>query len=154
MTPAELVERVMALGHQRLAETLELLHPDAEWVVDPGRPPLRGHAEITAFVAGELERLGPEVPEPLTTSLTANGDVVLVYGQLRIPHRTGRHFVEMQQVAWVHEVKGDRVARITSFKSWDEARAAAGIAPGTPPTRRIRDWRLALGLRRPAAALT
>ena len=29
MTPAELVERVMALGSKRLAETLELLHPDA-----------------------------------------------------------------------------------------------------------------------------
>ena len=154
MTPAELVERVMALGYKRLGEALELLHPDAEWVVDPGRPPLRGHAEITAFVAQELERLGPEVPEPLPTSLTAKGDVVLVYGQLRVPHLTGRHFVETQHVAWVHEVKGGRVARITSFKSWEEARAAAGIAPGTPPTRRIRNWQLALGLHRPAARLT
>ena len=151
MTPTELVEQLIALGHQRLNEALQLLHPDAEWVLDDGRPPLRGHAEISSFVAQELERLGSEVPEPLTTSLTENGDVVLVYGQLRIPHNTGRRFVEMQQVAWVYEVRGDRVARITMYRSWDEARAAAGIAPGTPPTRRLRNWQLALGLGRRAA---
>jgi ketosteroid isomerase-like protein len=154
MTPTELVERVISLGHERLAETLELLHPDAECVVDTERPPLRGHEEIAAFVAGELERLGTEVPEPLTTSMTANGDVVLVCGQLRIPHTTGRRFVEMQQVAWVYEVKGERVARVTMFRTWDEARTAAGIAPGTPPTRRFRNWQLAVGLGRPAAGLT
>jgi ketosteroid isomerase-like protein len=150
MTPTELVERGISLGHQRLEEALELLHLDAEWIVDE-RPALRGHAEISAFVAQELERLGSEVPELLTTSLTENGDVVLVYGQLRIPHNTGRRFIEMQQVAWVYEVRGDRVARITMCRSWDEARAAAGIAPGTPPTRRLRNWQLALGLGRRAA---
>jgi ketosteroid isomerase-like protein len=153
MTPTELVERVIELGVARLDEALQLMHPDAEWVIETGSPPLRGHEEIAAFIAAELERLGPEVPEPLTTSLTAKGDTVLVYGQLRIPHNTGRRFVEMQQVAWVYEVSGDRVAKVTMFKTWDAARAAAGIAPGTPPTRRFRNWQLAvgLGLGRPAA---
>ena len=49
MTPTDLVERVMALGPGRLAESLELMHPDAEWIHDPGRPPLHGHDEIRAF---------------------------------------------------------------------------------------------------------
>ena len=145
MTPGELVERVIALGYQRLDEALELLDPDAEWVVDTAEPPLRGREQIAAWIAEELERLGPEVPEPLTTSMTERGDTVLVYGQLLIPHNTGRRFVEMQQIAFVYEVSGDRVARITMFRSWDEARAAAGIEPGTPPTRRFRNWQLAIG---------
>ncbi len=143
MDPIELVERVIALGHERLPETLELLHPDVEWVVDTDQPPVRGHDGITEFVTTELERLGPEVPEAITTSLTRRGDVVLVYGQLRIPHTGGHRFVEMQQAAWVYEVAGDRVARITLYKTWEEARKAAGIEPGTPPTRRLRNWRLA-----------
>ena len=155
MTPTEIVERVIALGHERLAESLELMHPDAEWIVDSDRPPLRGHEEIAAFVAEELARLGTEVPEALPTSMTQHGDLVLVYGQLRIPHSGGRRFVEMQQVAWVYEVCGDRVAKVTMYSSWDQARDAAGIAPGTPPTRRFRNWQFAIGLgRRPAAGLT
>ena len=142
--PTELVERVIALGHERLPEALQLLHPDVEWVVDTDQPPVRGHDGITQFVATELERLGPDVPEAITTSLTRRGDVVLVYGQLRIPHTGGRRFVEMQQAAWVYEVAGDRVARITLYKTWEEARKAAGIEAGTPPTRRLRNWRLAV----------
>ena len=155
MTPTEIVERVIALGHERLAEALELVHPDAELIVDSDRPPLRGHEEIAAFVAAELDRLGTEVPEVLPTTMTQHGDVVLVYAQLRIPHSGGRRFVEMQQVAWVYEVCGDRVAKVSMYSSWEQARTAAGIAPGTPPTRRFRNWQLAIGLgRRPAAGLT
>ena len=101
MNPTEPVERVIELGHERLPETLELLHPDAVWVVDDERPPLRGHEEIARFVAAELERLSPDVPEPITSSLSQHGNVVLVNGQLRIPHTGGRRFVEMQQIAWV-----------------------------------------------------
>jgi ketosteroid isomerase-like protein len=142
MNPTELVERVIELGHERLPETLELLHPDAEWVLDDERPPLRGHDEIARFVAEELERLRPDVPEPITNSLTQRGNVVLVNGQLRIPHTSGRRFVEMQQIAWVYEVEGDRIARVTVYRTWAEARRAAGIEPGTPPTRRFNPWRL------------
>jgi ketosteroid isomerase-like protein len=143
--PTELVERAITLGHERLPEALQLLHPDVEWVVDTDRPPVRGRDEIAEFVAAEVERLGPEVPEAVPTSITRRGDVVLVYGQLRIPHTGGRRFVEMQQAAWVYEIAGDRIARITLYKSWEEARDAAGIEPGTPPTRRLRNWRLAVG---------
>jgi ketosteroid isomerase-like protein len=142
MNPTELVERVIELGHERLPETLELLHPDAVWVLDDERPPLRGHGEITRFVAEELERLRPDVPEPITNSLTQHGNVVLVNGQLRIPHTRGRRFVEMQQIAWVYEVEGDRISRVTVYRTWAEARRAAGIEPGTPPTRRFNPWRL------------
>ena len=142
MNPTELVERVIELGHERLPETLELLHPDAEWIVDDDRPPLRGHDEIAGFVAEELERLRPDVPEPITNSLTQHGNTVLVNGQLRIPHTGGRRFVEMQQIAWVYEVEGDRIARVTEYRTWAEARRAAGIDPGTPPTRRFSGWRL------------
>jgi ketosteroid isomerase-like protein len=142
MNPTELVERVIELGHERLPETLELLHPDAVWVLDDERPPLRGHDEIARFVAEELERLRPDVPEPITSSLTQHGNVVLVNGQLRIPHTRGRRFVEMQQIAWVYEVEGDRIARVTVYKTWADARKAAGIDPGTPPTRRFNQWRL------------
>jgi ketosteroid isomerase-like protein len=142
MNPTELVERVIELGHERLPETLELLHPDAEWIVDRERPPLRGHEAIASFVADELERLGADVPEPITNSLIQHGNVVLVNGQLRIPHTRGRRFVEMQQIAWVYEVEGDRIARVTVYKTWADARKAAGIEPGTPPTRRFNQWRL------------
>jgi ketosteroid isomerase-like protein len=142
MNPTELVERVIDLGHERLPETLQLLHPDAEWIVGYERPPLRGHDEIARFVAAELERLGADVPEPITSSLTQHGNVVLVYGQLRIPHSGGRRFVEMRQIAWVYEVEGDRIARVTVYRTWAEARRAAGIEPGTPPTRRFNAWRL------------
>jgi len=154
MTPADLVERVMELGAERLAESLELMHSDAEWIHDPDRPPLRGHDEIRAFVTGELERLGTEVPEPVLMSLTESGDVVVVYGQLRIPRTGGKRFVEMQQIAWVHEVAGERIARVTMFKTWEAAREAAGIAPGTPPTRRYRSWQLAVAVARERLAAT
>ena len=152
MTPTELVEQVIQLGHERLDETLELLHPDVEWIIDRDQPPVRGREAISTYVTGELERLGPEVPEALTTSMTERGDVVLVYGQLKIPHSQGRRFVEMQPVAWVYEVDGERISRITMYQSWDEARAAAGIEPGTPPTRRFRSWRFAVALPRPRLA--
>ena len=142
MDPTELVERVIDLGHERLPEALELLHPDAVWVVDDERPPLHGREEIARFVGEELERLRPDVPEPITSSLTQHGNVVLVNGQLRIPHTGGRRFVEMQQIAWVYEVEGDKVARVTLYRTWAEARRAAGIEPGTPPTRRFNPWRL------------
>ena len=62
------------------------MHPDAVWVLHDERPPLHGHEEITRFVAAELERLRPDVPEPITSSMTQHGNVVLVNGQLRIPH--------------------------------------------------------------------
>ena len=142
MNPTELVERVIELGHERLSETLELMHPDAVWVLHDERPPLHGHEEIARFVAAELERLRPDVPEPITSSMTQHGNVVLVNGQLRIPHTGGRRFVEMQQIAWVYEVEGDKVARVTIYRTWEEARRAAGIEPGTPPTRRFNPWRL------------
>ena len=48
----------------------------------------------------------------------------------------------MQQIAWVYEVEGDRIARVTVYRTWAEARRAAGIEPGTPPTRRFNHWRL------------
>jgi ketosteroid isomerase-like protein len=142
MNPTELVERVIELGHERLSETLELLHPDAVWVLHDERPPLHGRDEIARFVGEELERLRPDVPEPITNSLTQHGNVVLVNGQLRIPHTRGRRFVEMQQIAWVYEVEGDRIARVTVYKTWADARKAAGIDPGTPPARRFNQWRL------------
>jgi ketosteroid isomerase-like protein len=142
MNPTELVERVIELGHERLPETLELLHPDAVWVLHDERPALHGREEIARFVGEELERLRPDVPEPITSSLTQHGNVVLVNGQLRIPHTGGRRFVEMQQIAWVYEVEGDRISRVTVFRTWAEARRAAGIEPGTPPTRRFNPWRL------------
>lgn len=142
MNPTELVERVIELGHERLPEALELLHPDAVWVLYDERPPLYGRDEIARFVGEEIERLRPDVPEPVTSSLTQHGNTVLVNGQLRIPHTGGRRFVEMQQIAWVYEVAGDKVSRVTSYRTWAEARRAAGIEPGTPPTRRFNPWRL------------
>ena len=154
MTPTDLVERVMALGPERLAESLELLHPDAVWIHDTDRPPLHGHDEIRAFVAEELERLGTDVPEPVVMSLTERGDVVVVYGQLRIPRTEGKRFVELQQIAWVHEIAGDRIARVTIYKTWEAARRAAGIAPGTPPTRRYGSWQLAVAAARARLAAT
>jgi hypothetical protein len=48
----------------------------------------------------------------------------------------------MQQIAWVYEIEGDRISRVTVYRSWAEARQAAGIEPGTPPTRRVNPWRL------------
>ena len=92
----------------------------------------------------------------LPTSMTQHGDVVLVYAQLRIPHTGGRRFVEMQQVAWVYEIsrRPRREGRDVQLLGRRPA-TAAGIAPGTPPTRRFRNWQLAIGLgRRPAAGLT
>jgi ketosteroid isomerase-like protein len=153
MTPTELVERAIALGHERLPETLALLHEDAEWIPDTDRPPLRGRDAIAGYVAEELERLGEDVPEAITNTITQRDNVVLVYGQLRIPHTTGRRFVEMQQIAWVYEIRDDRIAKVTIYKTWEEARKAAGIEPGTPPTRRFNQWRLAVAGLRPRLQL-
>ena len=62
MTPTEIVEKVMALGHERLTESLELMHPDAEWIVDSDRPPLRGHEEIATFVTVSSPASGRRCP--------------------------------------------------------------------------------------------
>src|SRR4051812_890606 len=105
VTSAELIERVIALGHERLADAVEHFHADAVWVRDAEEPPLRGRHEIA---------------------------------------------LETQQIAWVYEVTGSRVSRVTVYRTWEQAREAAGVAPRTPPTRRLRDWRLAIGAFRSA----
>jgi hypothetical protein len=166
--PADVVERVMALRHDRLEESLEHLRPDAEWRPGPGRPVLRGHEEIRAYVQDEVRRLGPEVPVAVPSMLFEQGSVVLVYGQLKIPRRgTERPYTEVQPIAWVYELDGDLIARLTIYGQWETAREAAGVPRGTPPTRTLRgeSWRPAVAaggrsaaelvrsLRAPAAAL-
>jgi hypothetical protein len=44
-----------------------------------------------------------------------------------------------------YELSGELVSRVTLFRSWDEAFRAAGITPGTPPTRKLSPgWRFAV----------
>ena len=143
MTPTELVERVIALGYQRLDEALELLdRTPSRWSTPPAAA-ARPRADRRLDRRG-ARRLGPEVPEPLTTSMAERGDTVLVFGQLRIPHNTGRRFVEMQQIAFVYEVSATASAG-DDVQVVGRGAGASGIEPGTPPTRRFRNWQLAIG---------
>jgi hypothetical protein len=52
------------------------------------------------------------------------------------------------------EIAGERIARVTMFKTWEAAREAAGIAPGTPPTKRYHSWQLVVAAARERLALT
>src|SRR3954447_16158034 len=92
----EIVERVIALGHERLGEALELMTADAEWLPEPDGPPLRGREAIRAHVEREIARLGAPVPEALPMSLLEAGDRVVVFGQVRTPRSHGdRSYVEV-----------------------------------------------------------
>src|SRR4051812_16278183 len=134
----EIVERVIALGHHRLAEALELMHADAEWVPDPDLPPLRGHAEIRAHVEREIARLGEPLPEALPLMLVEDGERVVVFGQVRTPRARGeRRYVEVIPMAWLYELREGSIARVCGFHSWDDARAAAQLPVGAGPTRRL-----------------
>jgi hypothetical protein len=147
--PADVVERVMALPHERLDESLRFLRPDAEWRPGPGQPVLRGHEEIRTYVVDELRRLGPDVPQPVPSMLFERERVVLVYGQLKIPRRgMERPYTEVQPIAWVYELEGDLIARVAIFDDWEMAREAAGVPLGTPPTRTLGGelWRPAVAL--------
>src|SRR4051794_4957925 len=64
--------------------------------------------------------------------------------------RPPRDRLETQPIAWVYEVSGSRVSRVTVYRTWEQAREAAGVAPRTPPTRRLSEWRLAIGAFRSA----
>jgi hypothetical protein len=147
---ADVVERLYAYGHERLGESLVHLHPDAEFLPRPDGAPVRGHAAIRAYVAGEVRRLGTPLPEPIPLTLTEVDERVLVQGQLRVPHTTGDlSFVDFQPIAWVYEFAGERVARVTVYSDWEQARRAVGVARTTPPTRRLaRGWTFAV-VRRP-----
>jgi ketosteroid isomerase-like protein len=151
--PVDIVERLCSLGHERLAESLALLHPDAEFVPDPHGSPMRGHVEIRDYVAREIRRLGTPLPEAIILTLTEAGDRVLVYGQLRLARGgADRSHVEVRPIAWVYEVDGDRVSRVTVYPDFEQAREAAGVAPETAPTRRLHDgWLLSSVYRRLAA---
>jgi ketosteroid isomerase-like protein len=140
----EIVERVLELGHTRLAEAVELLHPDVVWEPGPDQPPLRGHEAIRGYVERELERLGSSVPETSPISLVEHGDHVVVLARMRMPRGIGAHsFVEVTSIASVYDVEGDRIVRIRAYREWNDACAAAGIDPGTPATRRFQTgWRL------------
>jgi hypothetical protein len=144
----EVVERIHALGHERLDESLRLMTDDAAWLPGPGQPVLRGHEEIRGFVAAELQRYGAAVPDALPAMLFEHDGVVLVLGQLRIPHtERERPYTEMQPIAWLYEFEGELIARVSVYGSWEKARTAAGVPPGTAPTRT-----LAGSLWHPAAA--
>jgi hypothetical protein len=149
---ADVVERVLALGHRRLDESLQLLTENAAWLPGPGRPVVRGHDEIRAFVAAELQRLGSAVPDAVPAMLFERESVVLVLGQIRIPHKErARPYTEMQPIGWVYEFDGDLIGRVSAFGSWEKARAAAGVPAGTPPTRLLKGglWHPAVAVRRP-----
>jgi len=135
---ADVVERIHALGHERLDESLQLMTDDAAWLPGPGQEVVRGHEEIRTHVAAELERWGPEVPDALPAMLFERDSTVLVLGQLRITH-TGRErpYTEMQPIAWVYEFEGELIASVTVFGSWEKARTAADMPAGMPPTRTL-----------------
>src|SRR4051794_29110450 len=101
----EIVERVIALGHERLGEALELLTADAEWVPEPDRAPLIGREAIRAHVEREIARLGVPLPEALPMSLLEADDRVVVFGQVRTPRSHGeRTYVEVTAMAWLYEL--------------------------------------------------
>jgi ketosteroid isomerase-like protein len=137
--PADLVEHLVALGHERLDESLALLRDDVEMIPSPERDPLRGRDEIRAYVADQLRRLGSEVPETVPAMLFEQGDVVLLYAQLRTRRRRrDREFTDVQPIAWVYEIRDGLVARVREFNDWETARKAAGIPASSAPTRTLR----------------
>jgi hypothetical protein len=146
--PADVVERVLRTQHMRLDESLTNLRPDARWAPGAGQPVLRGHEEIRSFVAAELQRLGAEVPQVHASMLFERGDTVLAYGQLRWPRGGGgRRYTEVLPAAWVFELDGELIASVTAFEDWESAREAAGVPPGSRPTRRLSAelWHPAVG---------
>ena len=131
---------MMELGHERLDESLAFVRPDATWIPRPGEDPVRGHEEIRAYIAAELRRLGAAVPDALPAMLFEQDRVVLVLGELRIPHKLkARPYTELQPIAWVYEFEGELIARAETFDRWEAARSAADVPVGTPPTRKLRD---------------
>jgi hypothetical protein len=136
--PADVVERIVALGYERLEESLALMSETAEWTPLPGQPAVRGHEAIRRFVTSELRRLGPDVPEALPALVFERGQTVLVLGQLRVPRQGGkRRFTEVRPIAWLYEIEDDLVASITTYDDWDHARDVAGVPATMAPTRTL-----------------
>jgi SnoaL-like domain len=136
--PGDIVERVIALGHRRLPESLALLHPDAEWILGPGQAPIRGRADIRRHMEHEIERLGAALPEAVPLTLIENGDRVVVLGQLRTPRIVDdRRVTEVSPIGFVYDVASEQITRVSVFPSWATARAEASVDPAAPPSRRL-----------------
>ncbi len=146
---ADVVERIVALGYERLEESLALMAEHAEWTPLPGHDVVRGQEAIRGFVDSELRRLGPDVPEALPALLFERGETVLVLGQLRMPRQgSKRRFTEVRPIAWVYEIEDGKIARITAYGDWDRAREVAGVPATMAPTRTLKGslWHPAVAL--------
>ena len=156
MTPTEIVERVIALGHERLAEALEL---DAS----RRRVDRRQRPSAAARPRGDrrVRRRGARPPRDGGARGAADEHDPARRRRARLRRSSGSRTPAAAASSRCGRWPGStRSAATASRRSRCTARGsrpatAAGIAPGTPPTRRFRNWQLAIGLgRRPAAGLT
>jgi hypothetical protein len=148
MSPADLVERMMALTS--VEDWLAFVHQDAEYQPLPGAPVYRGLAEIREYA--EHQSANPIRPTVLPVSVTETVDQAVVRGQVRFVRGTleKRHNV-LEVAAWVVTFRHDKLRRVEAFSSWSAAEDAAGLdSDGRRRDRRLgRGFQLLVGLPHP-----
>jgi ketosteroid isomerase-like protein len=107
--------------------TLDLIHPDVEWVtggiIPDADPVYRGHAGVRRFFADFMGAFEAISIEPLDHREAGDEVVMKVRFQAR-----GREGVTADLEVGQHYILHDgKLARFEAYASWEEALAAAGL---------------------------
>jgi len=130
--PTDLVQQLVDRWLSGARESaLGFLAPDCAFSMLRSEP-FRGLAALKTF----LEGLSPEDQTATVTPLSFLGrrDKVVMLGQVAFARGAGeRGYTEHQAFAWVFTVRGEKVASVAVFPSWDDAKADAGISGAEAP---------------------
>ena len=95
-------------------------------------PPFQGVEALEAFLQGLSEEDQNATVSPVR--FLSQGEKVVMLAQVSFVRGSAdRSYTEHQPFAWVFTVRDQQIETITAYTSWEEARAAAGLADGTTP---------------------
>jgi two-component system chemotaxis response regulator CheY len=113
-------------GDRDRERAFKLFAPDAE-MVRLDETELKGVEEIRKT----FENLPPEQRDTTVEAdrLLLAGDEVVLLATAATPRRTadGQSYIERFPVAWVFGVSEDKIVRVRGYRSWEDAKRAAGI---------------------------
>jgi two-component system nitrate/nitrite response regulator NarL len=145
----DLVGRLHEMGQQgRHDEALSYLHPDVEFVPLLSQKVYRGVDAWLKYYASLSADDREGRSRAIKLMLAPDNKVVLL--AMVSFERTGpdgRRFTESVPAGWVLEVRDQKVISFHTFRSWDEARRAAGLGPGVAPLaeRNVSVWNFLVG---------
>jgi CheY-like chemotaxis protein/ketosteroid isomerase-like protein len=106
---------------------LELLAPDVEMTRLTEPETLHGVAELREAMANMSEEQKQATVE--ADRLLLSGDEVVLLATAAMPRRMadGQSYIERFPVAWVITVRDDKIVSAHIYRSWEDAKGAAGV---------------------------